>query len=241
MGIEDNYRTSKIRQEIIDSLINIHEKSSPILIWQIEEKKRTIAHAKIESVDSSNNSIILSPFSIEDENTFKIFKLNTTIYMRGDNKNIVFKQEQSSSKTDSGFLQIFIPSEVKMFEKRSEARLTFTELNPNYTTHISPTARRSLTAKITIAVLRDLTTVGMGILLNKKFSKLFFEKDNIKIEKIGTYRFPRPILGKIVYIDSEINTSNQFRIGISFNETISSDIYIKIQTSLLSKTSKNVK
>jgi hypothetical protein len=61
MGIEVNYRTSKLKKEIIDTLIDIHIESSPVLIWQNEDGKRKVTKAKIEAIDFASDSLHFLP------------------------------------------------------------------------------------------------------------------------------------------------------------------------------------
>ena len=99
MGIEEKYRPSTLKKEIIDSLIDIHIESSPVLIWQNEGGIRNVTKARIEAIDFASDSILLTPFSNSDEFLFNSLKINTTFYLRGNSKNIVFKQEKSAKKT----------------------------------------------------------------------------------------------------------------------------------------------
>jgi hypothetical protein len=228
MGIEVNYRTSKLKKEIIDTLIDIHIESSPVLIWQNEDGKRKVTKAKIEAIDFASDSIILTPFSTTDENIFDKLKVNSTFYLRGNTKSIVFKQDKPAKKTTKGYLQIFIPTEVKMFEKRSETRLLFAGKNPKVTAEIYPGGLIDISTKAIEADLNNVSLSGMGFFLDKKYSRLFFEKDKIKIMRIGNHSFPRPIHGEIVYASSEQNHIDRIRIGIRFSEILTTDILYAI-------------
>ncbi|MDO9182434.1 MAG: hypothetical protein Q7U04_08495 [Bacteriovorax sp.] len=226
MGIEVNYRTCTLKKEIIDSLIDIHIESAPVLIWQNIEGKRNVTKAKIEAIDFNNNSLILTAYSNADELIFDRLKVNTTFYIRGDSKNIVFKQERPAKKTNKGLLQIFIPTEVKMYEKRNDTRLQFPANRPRPKAEIYTSGRIDISTKAFHVSVRDVSISGMGFLLDKKNSRLFFEKDKIKIDKIGHYIFSRPIYGEIVYTSASHDVLDQIRVGLRFNE--------KLDTSILS-------
>ncbi|MBC7538733.1 MAG: hypothetical protein H7281_07930 [Bacteriovorax sp.] len=224
MGIEVNYRTSTLKKEIIDTLIDIHIESTPVLIWQNVSGKRNVTKAKIEAIDFASDSIFFTPFSNSDENMFDQLKINSTFYLRGNTKSIVFKQDKAAKKTTKGFLQIFIPNEVKMFEKRSETRLSFIEKTSKVTAEIYPGGLIDISTKSVGVDLNDVSLTGMGFFLEKKYSRLFFEKDKIKIVRIGNYRLPRPIYGEIVYASTQQDNIDRIRIGIRFTEKITVDI-----------------
>ncbi|MDD4972986.1 MAG: PilZ domain-containing protein [Bacteriovorax sp.] len=228
MGIEVNYRTAKAKKEIIDTLIDIHIESSAVLIWQNEDGKRNVTKAKIEAIDFASDSIIFTPFSTVDENMFDQLNVNSTFYLRGNTKSIVFKQDRPAKKTRKGFLQIFIPTEVKMFEKRSEMRLIFTGKNLKATAEIYPGGLIDISTKAIEVDLHNVSLSGMGFFLEKKLSRLFFEKDKIKIIRIGNHGFPRPIYGEIVYTSTEQNNIDRVRIGIRFGEILTTDILYNI-------------
>ncbi len=224
MGIEKNYRTSHLKQEIIDSLIEIHIEESPILIWQNEAGKRNVLKAKIDSIDFAGDSISLSPFSDNDKILFPKLKSDLTFYIRGDSKNIVFKQEKISVKVNTNQLHLVIPTEVKLYEKRSEIRIQFKDQLLKMTTEIYPGGHTDLSTKSKTGELLDVSLSGMGFTLEKKYARLFFEKDKIKIDRIGNFRFPRPIYGEIIYTSSEGKFDARSKIGIRFKEKLTLEI-----------------
>ena len=228
MGIEINYRTSTLKKEIIDSLINIHIESSPVLIWQNESGKRKVTKAKIEAIDFSSDSIFLTPFSEIEKNEFQNFDSRNTIYLRGNNQSIVFKQDKIAIKSSNGLLQIVIPEEVKMFEKRGEVRLQSLDQILKLTTHFYLANNDTRTAKPIVGELRDVSLSGMGFFIEKKHAHLFSEKDKLKIERIGNFRFPRAIYGEIVYARIDHETVNKIRIGVRFNEKLNPDILVLV-------------
>lgn len=224
MGIEVNYRTSIVKKEIIDALIEIQIESAPVFIWQNVEGKRNVAKVKIEALDFNSDSIFLVPYSEEDVIPFNKFKISSTFYIRGNTKNIVFKQEKSAKKTVRGYLQIFIPREVKMFEKRSEPRQNFEGQNPKVTAEIYPGGRIDISTKTIFVDVTDVSISAMGFLLEKKHARLFFEKDKIKVVRVGKYNFPRAIHGEIVHTGPSQNHMDLIRIGIRFTDKLTSQI-----------------
>ena len=229
MSIEEKYRTSHLKKEIMDSLIEIHAEESPIIIWQNEAGKRNVIKAKIAAIDFVSDSISLSPYSDKDKLLFTNIKENLTFYIRGDSKNLVFKQEKKLLKINNSLLQIAIPSEVKLIEKRSEIRIHFSDQLLKMTTEVYPGGRVDLTTKSMIGELLDVSLSGMGFLLGKKHARLFFEKDKIKIDRIGNYRFPRPVYGEIIYTYSDEDDSTKSKIGIRFKEKLTQEIINSIK------------
>lgn len=228
MGIEANYRSSILKREITEALNEILKESSPVIVWQNDNGLRNIVKTRIKFIDFATNSIVMAPYSKEDELNFIKLNINLTFYIRGNVKSIVFKQEKPAKKIANGFLQIFIPNEAKMFEKRSEKRITPIEKYLPIHAHICPSGRTNVVEKYIAVELYDLSTAGIGLRLNKRYSRLFFEKDKIKIEKIGDYNFLRPIHGKIIYCRPDNKNKIYIRIGIQFNTELTIDILKKI-------------
>ena len=228
MGIEDNYRTSTNKQEIIETLIQIQIEALPMLIWQNEDGERYTANVKIEKIDYSNESIFLTPFTPEDEVLFNKLKINSTIYLKGNSKSIVFKQEKSAVKAKKGFLQIFIPNQVKMFEKRTEIRYDLTQFDPIITAELYPGGRKDISTRSIIVNMKDVSLGGMGFYLAKRHARLFSEKDKIKILRIGKNNFPRPITAEIVNIISPQDGIEFVRLGIRFTEGITKELIAAI-------------
>jgi hypothetical protein len=229
MGIEQNFRTSTLKKEIIDSLIEMHIEESPVTIWQNENGKRHITKAKIDAIDFVSDSIYLIPYSEQDKHLFQKLKSNITFYLRGNSKDIVFKHEKNALKNAKGLLQLTIPSEVKMQEKRAEERLTFKDSIQKYTSEIFPGGSVDLSARPVSVEIKDVSLSGMGLFIEKKNSRFFFEKDKIKIVRIGNHRFPHPIHAEVVYSNSEHDLLDRVRVGVRFHQKLTNEILNNIK------------
>jgi hypothetical protein len=221
MGIEVNYRTSTLKKEIIDTLIDIHIESSPVLIWQNAGTNRIITKGRIESIDFASDSIFLSPFTNEDDKFFELLKINSIFYLKGNTKSIVFKQDRAIKKTKKGVLQIIIPNIVKMFENRTESRMQL--IDSKITADIYHGGQFEKSTKSKNVKLRDISLSGMGFFLESNMARFFIVKDKIKIDRIGNFTFPRPIYGEIAYSSAEKDNVGRIRIGIRFHEKLTAD------------------
>lgn len=229
MGIEEKYRTSSYKKEIIDSLIDIHIEASPVTIWQNDGNKRSVTKAKIEAIDFASESIILTPFSDMDTKVFYQLNTDATFYLKGSTRDIVFKQDRPAKRKTKSHLQIFIPKEVKLIEKRSDTRIIFKGSTPKVTAEIYPGGSIDISTKTINVDMIDVSLSGMGFFLDKKYSRFFFEKDKIKIDRIGKYCFSEPQIGTIVYTSKEDESALQVRIGVRFSEKITSEILARIK------------
>jgi hypothetical protein len=54
-------------------------------------------------------------------------------------------------------------------------------------------------------------------------ARFFIVKDKIKIDRIGSFTFPRPIYGEIAYSSTEKDNVGRIRIGIRFHEKLTTD------------------
>lgn len=231
--MEQQFRTTSSRKEILDSLSVMHIEESPVIIWQNIDGRRNVSKARIDYIDQASSTIILSP-AIEndadlDDRAFKEMNSDFTLYFIGESKNIVFKQVKALKVISKKLLRVQIPDEVKLQEKRLENRIVFPNYMQTMTSEIRPGGQTNKSANATNVELRDISLSGMGINLSKKSANFFYIKDKIKIDRIGNYRFQRPIYGTIVYMSDSGLPTNQLKIGIRFNEKISQEILDKIK------------
>lgn len=229
MGIEVYYRTSKLKGEIVDVLIEIHALEHPILLWQNEDGKRNVTKVKVKAIDAKTDSIFLIPNGDEDLFSFSKIKVDKTFYLRVDNKSIVFKQVEPAKKTNAGYLQIHIPNEVKLFEKRTKNRVIVAGGDPKITADIFPGGRLGNAARPTTTNLIDVSNSGISIFLLKKHSRLFFVRDKIKISRIGNHIFPRHVYGEIIHTTNVLSEGSLIRIGVKFFEKITNETLNSIQ------------
>lgn len=228
MGIETSYRTSTDKQEILSALMDIYAEGTSITVWQNIDSRRVIVNVKIQDIDLKTESIIIGPYNPDDREAFLKLQFDSTLYIRGESKSIVFKQDKPAIKNKSGLVRIFIPDEVKMFEKRTEARLVFSSMENILITEIYIGDRIDVSSKALRGQLHNVSLSGMGFFLEAKNARLFFERDKIKIKNIATYVFPRPIFGQIVYIKPDETNSKRVRVGVKFAEKITTEILQKI-------------
>ncbi len=228
MSIESNYRTSIDKQEIINALIDIFTEKSPVTVWQNDGVSRLIVNVRIEAIDAQSSSMYITPFSLEDQDSFFKIQFNLAFYVKGETRSIIFKQDQPTNIGKNGLVQIYIPEIVKMFEKRSEQRIDFSKNPHNLTTEIYPGDRIDVSSKSMRGELLNVSLSGMGFLLEKKNARLFFEKDQVKIKAIAKYTFTKPIYGNIIYLKNDYSNVKKVRLGVQFIEKIAPEILKKI-------------
>lgn len=228
MSLDKNFRTSVSKQEILDSLSTMHIEESPVIIWQNIGGVRNVKKARIASIDLLTSSLILKPLGETGPAGFDQLNSNLTLYFIGESKNIVFKQVKALKLVDHNKVRVDIPDVVKLQEKRLEQRLVFDNQFAKLTGEIFTGGRTDKSVSPTIVDIRDVSLSGMGFYLPKKSARFFYEKDKIKIERIGTYRFPRPVYGIIVYISEEKRNVTHLKAGIRFVEKLSEESLAKI-------------
>lgn len=219
MGIEEKCRTTLSSKEIVNALINIQVEATQILIWQNIAGIRLIANAIIANIDFSTDSIVLVPFSPIDKKIFEKFNPGPTFYIRGLANNIIFKQEKAVAHTKN-YLIITIPNGAKMSEMRNENRIFFDKTEKKTSALIFPGGQINVSTKAIHPHLCDVSSTGMGLCLDKKHMRFFFEKDKIRIDRISNYKFPRSVIGEIVYATNNDDRVGRIRVGVRFNEMI---------------------
>jgi hypothetical protein len=224
MTSEKNFRISVSKKEILDSLILMHIEDSDVILWQNHNGVRHVKRARIEAIDFATSTLILSPQKSAKLENFKEFNSDITLYFIGENKNIVFKQVEAVKIIGSDKVRVAIPAEVRLLEKRIEQRLIFNSLNEKTTGKIYTGGRTDIAMSPTIIDVSDVSLSGMGFYLPKKNARFFYEKDKIKIDRIGNHRFDRPINGIIVYIIDEKRSGTHLKVGLRFVEKLDEEV-----------------
>jgi|GEM_PF-3357558 len=229
MSIELNYRTSNDRMEILKNLSQIEQEKIPVLIWQNTGNKRVICRFNIHSIQSDLDSVTLMPFDEKDLNDVKNMNHEKTIYFRGQFNNIVFKQDKFQYDSLTQKVRFSIPDVVKLIEKRNMQRLLFDSLEKTLSAQIEPTSHKKMQSKVYFAAIKNLSLNGMGVILNKKYARLFFTDDKIKIYGIGKWEFHKAQFGFIRHLTPVDNSSGDVYCGIEFENPIPADSVTKIR------------
>lgn len=228
MSIELNYRTSKDKVEILRSLLNIEEEKIPVLIWQNNGNSRTVTRFKIKQISQLNDTVELVPFTEEDLMTCKKMEQSKTIYFRGEKNNIVFKQESFNYDLKKNELSFLIPDLVKLIEKRNLLRFSPKEFKLALSCQIEPTSSNQFNSKIFFTSLVDFSTNGFSVSIDKKYARLFFVDETIKIHSIGKMNHKRCVFGKIRHLTPDLNIKGNLICGVELEVKIPSESLVKI-------------
>lgn len=231
IALEKSFRTCVSKQEILDSLSALYIEGSPVIIWQTINGVRNMKKALISSIDLIRSSIVLKAGADSGGAGFDQLNSNLTLYFLGESKNIVFKQIRSLKILDKDRVQVEIPDVVKLQEKRIDQRLVFDNAFSKVTGWLYPGGRTDKSTSPTVIELIDISLTGVGFLLPKKSARYFYEKDKIKIDKLGPHQFNRPIHGVIVYISEVKQHSTHIKVGVRFSERLDEEVLNKLRSS----------
>ncbi|MBI2520178.1 MAG: hypothetical protein HYV97_07165 [Bdellovibrio sp.] len=219
-----NLRITNDSLEIISTLNKMQRDQSPVLVWQNLGEKRIIRNAVISAIDFVTGKVILVP-----NDPYKNFDFlgPQTIYIRGQEKSILFKRE--SIKIDKRRIFVDIPNEVRMFEKRINHRIKFGFNSPYLGTIEIKINSTSELRKEFIFNLYDLSAKGVSFNFNFKDQIFFAEGTEIFIRKLGQIPLKTPIEGRVVYLKriefmSQGSRINKIKMGVAFKTPISEKI-----------------
>lgn len=218
-----NLRVSRNRDEIFETIKTMYVDSSLLMLWQNHGNKRVIVYAYIEKIDFSRRRIILKTHK---QGNFLAFKFDSPVYIRGDNKSILFKQERCRFNHDK--IALAIPSEVRLYEQRFNPRLSTTQdiaLNAYFSKRVGSGSgsQKSFAAKVL-----NLSTTGVCLEYLQSLGKFFYEGDSILISHFDHLRFDPPIEAQIIYIQKPAYSSDRLRMGIKLDKQLSQDIMVQI-------------
>ena len=116
-------RVEESFEEIMTTLKKMQREKSLVVIWQKPEGNtgdRKVFNSYIKNIDKTKKTLYL--VALDDTTEISIDE-NTTIYIRGDERSILFKQSKVTLK--KGHLSLLIPTEVRVFERRYTERIDF--------------------------------------------------------------------------------------------------------------------
>ncbi len=207
-----NLRVSHNPVEITDTINTMYADSSPVMIWQNQNGRRIVSYATIEKIDFSKNKILLLA---KEKNRFEKFSKDYTIYIRGEQRSILFKQQDC--KLNANKIAISIPLEVRLYEQR---------LVPRFDTPEKKTVDAYFDKKIGAGVGTERNFSGRVINISKdglcleflqNLGKFFYEDDSLFLSNIGFTTFSPKVEARIVYINKPKKGADRMRMGVRFS------------------------
>ncbi len=230
MSTNLNYRTSEDKKEILDRLFEIKSFNVPVLIWQNDGKNRKITKFKIINIDQEKNEVSLQASDELDLVNFKLVDQTQTIYFRGEFNNLVFKQDQFQYIVESKLLIFKIPDQVKLIEKRNLLRIKMKSLKRQVSAQIELMSSNKFNTKTYYCLIVDFSYRGLSLIADKKFIKVFFVGEKIKIHSLGKQTYPRPIYGHIKHITDDSENEAGFIFGVELASPLSTEELLKIKS-----------
>ena len=206
--MKNTLRISSNRTEIIKILQNIKNKSKQSVIWQNLENSRIVNHGKIVDINIHKNTVKVVP---DQKNTPFKFNKAFTIYFRGDEQSILFKQELDLSTDNS--LVINIPEEVRIIEKRINIRYIL-DSTENNVLHLFKRIKGTDALKEFVVQTLDISSNGLSFVIPSQYFQYFNVHDIFLIHELLQYRFYIKIKGEVVHIaDIKYRDNNTFSRG----------------------------
>ena len=218
--MDNSFRTETNLKTILESLIQLHIEESPILIWQNDNGRRYSAKAKISSINIAKNAILIIPFTDEDKDIFLNLQPTSTFYIKGNIFDIAFKQEEAAVFNKDAQLIMRIPRTIKVKENRIDERFSFDDSSEMVRAAVYLAGETHLSSRTIEPELHDVSVSGMCILFDKKHRHLIFDKDPIRIIRLGKLQLPQNFTGTIVYNCQHTQNRSQTKVGVRFEKRI---------------------
>lgn len=214
LKIENNFN------EIVSTLIRMYRESSPVLIWQNTPDGRNMKNSYIKEIFPEKGYFVLAPLP---DNTDFVFSGMTTLYLRGNERSILFKQ--SDIRVTKNNIVVKFPKEVRLYEKRFHSRFHY-GFKSNHSVEIFHPKSTIDTEEIFKFSLYDISEKGASFNVNLADQRFLFQSDRVKIVKLGKMSYPNYYMAKVVYmirVDNKINGVNcpTIKMGIQFDHKLS--------------------
>lgn len=213
-----NLRVSRNHFEISNTINTMFADNAPVMIWQNQNGNRVVTYATIEKIDFKNKRIL---FQAKEKNRFESFSSNYTIYIRGEERSILFKQQDC--KLNSNKIAVSIPSEVRLFEQRLVPRFDSPEkisVDAHFDKRIGAGvgSERNFSARV-----MNISKDGMCLEFIQNLGKYFYDGDLLFLNNIDQTSFNPKLEAKIVYINKPLAGTDRMRMGLRFMQALTQE------------------
>ncbi|MBT3583940.1 MAG: hypothetical protein HN509_03455 [Halobacteriovoraceae bacterium] len=226
------FRVEKKEHEIYDILIRLHSDKVPVMVWQKTGEKRVIRKTYILSIDVAKDYFLLAPF--EDE-CFMDFKGESTFYIHGEERSILFKQENVKFSQDR--ILLGIPKQLRLHDYRVNDRAHFNCFDSTFKVTLMKKVGKIGGVKKLSFPLIDLSMGGLAIHVPQVQAKYFFIGDQVTLEDLFGIKSKKSITGKIYYVNPYDYFENgryrkNFRVGVVFDGLLPLAVVNELQKNL---------
>jgi hypothetical protein len=217
----DNLKIENNRSEIIATLIRMYRECTPVLVWQSDsDGHKFMKNSVIEAIFPELGYFVLSP--LPDGDYFD-FCNTSTIYIRGNERSILFKQQKIVIQDNKIIIQI--PNQVRMYDKRYTERFHF-GLKSNHHVEIFHSKNSMDQEQLFQVSLFDISVRGASFNMSLLDQKYFYQEEIIKVVKLGKKSFPEYLMAKIIYLhrlDNKIGGIHcpSIKMGVKFDRSLS--------------------
>lgn len=223
MNILENYRSTYDNREIV----RILQRSSVLegnVFWQTHGLGRTVTPIQHFEIDFVNREVVVT-FNPRRYNVAREIPL----YVKLEYRTTVFKV--NAFRDDSQTLSFSLPRELKTLELRSFPRMQF-PTNRDYTVALKPslTGARDSGNELEVRAI-DVSRYGLGLLISEH-NRPFLKNNRILwLTKLGEHRLQYPILGEVVYINSDVEPrreskrAKELKVGLKLSGVLPPDVF----------------
>lgn len=216
----ENLKIENNHNEIVSTLIRMYRESSPVLIWQNQSSGRKMKNSYIKEIFPEKGLFILAPLP---DNTNFNFNAMTTLYLRGNERSILFKQ--ADIKVLKNIIIVRFPREVRLYENRFHSRFHY-GFKSNHMVEIFHPKSTVNTEEVFTFSMYDISEQGASFNVNLADQRYFFQGDRLKMIRLGQKSFKQYFTGKIVYmvrVDNKINGVHcpSIKMGVQFDQHLS--------------------
>jgi hypothetical protein len=223
MNIAENYRSTYDNREIV----RILQRSSALegnVLWQSHGQGKTVIPIQHFEIDFVGREVVVT-FNPRRHTVDRKLPL----YVKLEYRTTVFKVGEF--REEAAVLSFSLPRELKTLELRSFPRQQFSA-DREYTVALKPslTGNRDAGNELEVRAL-DVSRYGLGLLVSEH-NRSFLKNNRILwLTKLGPHRLQYPILGEVVYINSDVDHRHQTRrpkelkVGLKLSGVLPPDVF----------------
>jgi hypothetical protein len=197
MTLLDNYRSSTEYREILRILQRSSAKADNLL-WQTSDSGKTIIPVAHMEIDFVSREVVVT----FDKNSFVVNE-NCPLYVKLDYRTSVFKVDDFRQLGNT--VQFTFPQLIKTQELRDKPRHLFKPAQDRFG------GVKSFSGSELKVRIMDISQQGLGLIVSEQ-NRTFFKNNKILwITSLQGEPLDNPILGEVIYINSEVDPKFQMR------------------------------
>lgn len=223
---------------IKDIIHSCHRENFDYIMWQQHGSTRKVYKLQINKITDKDIHCSISKDSISKMGPVD---KDQPIYFHIKHKDVIFKKDKY--KHFNNILEITLPNEIQVYEKRKNQRFTYKYQDHKDITYESLLKNSSNEPEFTISsVLLDISLSGASMVVTDTIRERLAIGTQVLLLNLTDQKLPAPFKVTVKYINPyekiKINGAHLFKVGLEFSDELDNVSYKSINSVIEKKATK---